>query len=685
MVRVDFAWEEIQPSRPARADEDFEAGRKDFFTQFLTYAKTLKSAKTQKPLKIICVLLVPPVWASQLYLTEKDNFYRHFSNYCRIVAQTFGDRIDYFQIWNEANNPLQPPDFQDPLDFDIDPDFIYKAILKTLPALEKLHLLEKLPSLKDTGWLKNLRKPYWMPDEDVANIFMSGANGVKKGLTQGGNNAQTLINVMVDNTLNIFTGEEIWKKSLTSWLDRIADSTDIDIVGIDHYPETWNLYYTVEKNWKALDDLIGILKGYRDKGKNYKAAIVETGYTTLKLSSHNETDQVPFVRHRLGGLLNKIKAINQKEDMVEFCSFYELYDKDSTVNSGTTLNLPDYENHFGFLRSDFTEKPGFYSLKALLTGTKDQEIRLLHQQRGDAQQLNMGTFQGHLLHEDTFTPKTTTSGPASVFFNNELWCFYRGAGDEKDKLWCARYDCEKELWIDDRPIPQAGISKDATASPAAVVYEGKVFLFYPGTNRGGNNNHLWYSVYDGTTWSSSKPVDPHIKISSGVAPVIYDGKIYILYNGCDTCQNKLCCAIYGIFEPGGTYKFVDYNALFKDTVMYDEPGAVVFQNAVYVFFRNADSLLSYARFDKDDTATPEWPVKTVSKSIGLNRGPAPVVLDNKIWIFHQGIDLLKGPDGWIWYTVFNGKDEFTKDMALKDVKGQSVGVSSRPSAVVVSI
>lgn len=100
-VRTDISWGLLEPTNNAW-DNDMI----DFFNQYINVA-------LNKGLFVVAILTHPPQWALDLYKNNKDQFWIEYQEYVKKVCELYGDRLYYYQIWNEANHINDPIDAAD--------------------------------------------------------------------------------------------------------------------------------------------------------------------------------------------------------------------------------------------------------------------------------------------------------------------------------------------------------------------------------------------------------------------------------------------------------------------------------------------------------------------------------------------------------------------------------------------
>ena len=105
-----------------------------------------------------------------------------------------------------------------------------------------------------------------------------------------------------------------------------------------------------------------------------------------------------------------------------------------------------------------------------------------------------------------------------------------------------------------------------SGSPSAVVYKGNLlYVFHQGSQ---NNGQLWYSVYNGTSWSGDTHV-PNVGISDSPSAVGYAGGITVFHQG---AQNN--GQLWYNYSADGTHWGGD--TLVQNLGMSSSPSAIAF-------------------------------------------------------------------------------------------------------------
>lgn len=125
----------------------------------------------------------------------------------------------------------------------------------------------------------------------------------------------------------------------------------------------------------------------------------------------------------------------------------------------------------------------------------------------------------------------STHAPAFAAYQGLLYVIYKGA--DNNQLYYTYFDGKK--WATDPGslvIPGVEMGATGSAPPAAVVYDGKLYVFYTATA----NDYICYTYFDGKNWAadaSSLIVPDAAEMDNTTAPAVavYNGYLYIAYKG----------------------------------------------------------------------------------------------------------------------------------------------------------
>jgi hypothetical protein len=256
----------------------------------------------------------------------------------------------------------------------------------------------------------------------------------------------------------------------------------------------------------------------------------------------------------------------------------------------------------------------------------------------DGNALLYNVYNGASWLGETQVPLTNTSGtPGSVTFDDQIWCFHQG-NVNNGQLWYNRsYDGVN--WIGDLKLESSLL----TSGVSACVYLDHLYCFYTGGDDA-YGNKLLYNVFNGEVWSGEMTV-PLTNSSQAPSVVMYMGKLYCFHEG-NLNNGELW---YNVFD--GTNWLGDKQI--SASPLSSGPSACFYEGEIYCFYPGTygvdvdGNALLYNVFDGTN-----WSGESQVPSTNISKNPSAVVLNNKIYCFHQG----NLANGELWYNIFDGQN-----------------------------
>lgn len=118
--------------------------------------------------------------------------------------------------------------------------------------------------------------------------------------------------------------------------------------------------------------------------------------------------------------------------------------------------------------------------------------------------------------------------PAAVVFNNELYVFYQGAAGSKGNS-ALLYDCLSTagIWSGSRQVPGVSIS----FAPAPVIYNDHLYVFLQGESANQPNGNLYYDCFSSAgTWSGASQLSG-VNLSYSPAVIVYNDQVDVFFQG----------------------------------------------------------------------------------------------------------------------------------------------------------
>jgi hypothetical protein len=214
-------------------------------------------------------------------------------------------------------------------------------------------------------------------------------------------------------------------------------------------------------------------------------------------------------------------------------------------------------------------------------------------------------------------PVGMSCAPSPVVWNGGLLQVFHQGYRQDGQLWTT-WSKDGVNWSpEQQPVPGVGMS----FSPSAVAFNNKLYVFHPGY---GQNGELWYTVADGTSWSQDHQILANVTppgwevndgpVSLSPSAVVWNNAIYVFF------QHAVPSEVFGC-EPG-------------------DPG-----DGTLYFVASTDGI-GWENVDGDHQPTRQL------MNVGMSFSPSAVVWRNMIHVFHMGSDR----DSQLWYSYHDGKN-----------------------------
>jgi hypothetical protein len=233
MVRTDLLWQFLVPEhgKPDRAAVAWYRGFLDRLAAqgIGTYA----------------ILYNPPGWACELAHRDERAFLACWQEYVALCARELGDRVAVWQVWNEPNN--------------------YFSHVK-----DDFNLFD-IRRLKLAGWEVDVPvRVRWEPFHQLFHL-------ARLELGAGSRIAMNFLSNMGNLAPVSFPDWIEWDVFLERAMERLHG--DIDVLALDHYPDTW-VPGAGPLEWEPLSVLLRKIKDPRSAWHGKAAVVGELGYSS---------------------------------------------------------------------------------------------------------------------------------------------------------------------------------------------------------------------------------------------------------------------------------------------------------------------------------------------------------------------------------------------------------------------
>ncbi|MFK4134781.1 hypothetical protein ACI2KR_21215 [Pseudomonas luteola] len=233
-------------------------------------------------------------------------------------------------------------------------------------------------------------------------------------------------------------------------------------------------------------------------------------------------------------------------------------------------------------------------------------------------------------------PKSGRS-PAMCLMNNKLYITYKGSGN--DDLFIAAYDGKE--WAGDIKISEmpGGISPKSSDEPAAVYFNGSMYLIY----RGKGSNEIYYARFDGGKWYGDQKIEiadgakfRTPQTNHGMDAAVFQNKIWVLYKAADG-KDIFWMNFDGSHWYGDVRIKSSSGGRVDPRTEDSNPGLVVFRDRLMALYRGVGNeyiyYLSYDGNTWNGDARIPWPNGSVPLT---TQAPRALVFQDRVWAIFKG-------------------------------------------------
>ncbi|MFC4591180.1 hypothetical protein [Sphaerisporangium corydalis] len=217
-----------------------------------------------------------------------------------------------------------------------------------------------------------------------------------------------------------------------------------------------------------------------------------------------------------------------------------------------------------------------------------------------------------------FPAHRSADGPALAVHNDRLYCVHRGGGNDR-RLWWTRFDGNS--WSPDTPMN--GLT---SRGPALATFNGFLYCAY----RDSNNDQMWWTRFNGTSWSTDQMFPGH-RTGSNPALAVFQGNLWCVHRGGGNDQHLWWTRFTGTTWAG--------NPQMPNHMSREGVGLAVYNNFLYCVHRGGgnDQNLWWTRFNGTS-----WSTDTRLPGHMSAQGPAIVAYrepngtEDQLFCVHRG-------------------------------------------------
>ncbi|KOS17494.1 hypothetical protein ESCO_002417 [Escovopsis weberi] len=281
------------------------------------------------------------------------------------------------------------------------------------------------------------------------------------------------------------------------------------------------------------------------------------------------------------------------------------------------------------------------------------------------------------------------TSPAAVEFEGRLWVFYNDLGD--NGIWYTRFDgigweharCMKGPTRDKAFLPRRG------SSPCPVVHRGRLYVFWGNRLADG----ILYAVWDGKRFLGTNDVGAlsgrPIGLGAHTSPaaISFDDKLYLFWTGSanDALYFTTCSgpAADRWQQAQSCLDFVDGVGVAPGT----SPALAVFRDALHVFYNGAGNdgtwYFTHSPPSSSSSSAAWSDLVSIQQTVGGNgflSKTSPVALAMAD-TDRLGLFWTGAGVNGVWYSLFNDGRWYKQQSVLKAVSNHALHSNSNCSAV----
>lgn len=219
---------------------------------------------------------------------------------------------------------------------------------------------------------------------------------------------------------------------------------------------------------------------------------------------------------------------------------------------------------------------------------------------------------------------------------------YQGRGND-GTIWMTLR--QSSQWVAHLRVPGG-----CSVTPSPVMYGGKLWIFYQGM---GDCRELWFTTFDGSSFSSSQQV-PDVRLKGAPCAAVIDGRLTVWVQGTSRSVDLWCITLADPARMTWRSDLIPTaNGIWNDPAVVPLPDSL--GGGAWVFYDRAMDNLggrgSSGRIVRLDTKSGV----TEDVSVSASGSPGAVMFNSSVYLFHEG----KGGDCRLWSTKLiptdNGK------------------------------
>jgi hypothetical protein len=235
------------------------------------------------------------------------------------------------------------------------------------------------------------------------------------------------------------------------------------------------------------------------------------------------------------------------------------------------------------------------------------------------------------------------TNPYAIVFKDKYHIFW----SQNNNLW--HIHLSRFGWSPANPILD-DTNKPMVGSPCAIEFisDNLLYVFFSViiSEEPVVQVSIYYTTYDGQTWTPSQPVPRTALQATSPTVTLYKGDLWLFWNATDS-------SIYysiGSQSNGNISWSSSPQPALNNIVIQGSPSAAVFNSDLYLFWNGSDTQNQPIMYASSSGGTMWSPQPVPEAGIYTETSPAATVRKSDLWLFWNG----SGNNG-IWYSRYDGK------------------------------
>ncbi|KAG8814071.1 hypothetical protein FRC17_001300 [Serendipita sp. 399] len=185
----------------------------------------------------------------------------------------------------------------------------------------------------------------------------------------------------------------------------------------------------------------------------------------------------------------------------------------------------------------------------------------------------------------------------------------------------------------EKPVCLHGVRTYNYGTPAPVLFEGKLYLFYSGSEEG----DIWFTYYDWKMWSVPERLNSLVPTAcihpnTNPCPVVYKDRLYIFFNG-----QSHDGTWYTTYHGGQWTPPISITGILHNFMTYTSPSAAILNDCLHLFWTDIDKDGVHYTIFNGTKWSPCSKIADGANGIRLAKWTSPAVISkgDKLYLFYH--------------------------------------------------